>query len=122
MSKTVTRRLYRLEERLLPEGPARCWKIVYVSHEDRENGPIIRWPSRRGFDADLHRPGHLGPANYLKMIYLVIGTSLKETLSRTFSEEPMTIMRGRAVADSWTCLKTAVASTGEAPTRAATSP
>jgi hypothetical protein len=58
MSKTLTRRLDRLEARLLLEGPPRFWQIVYVSHEGRENGPMIQWkpgntgnvPAERSFD------------------------------------------------------------------------
>ena len=49
MSRALSKRLDRLEERLQPEGPPRCWQIVYVSHEGTENGPIIEW-----------KPGHTG--------------------------------------------------------------
>jgi hypothetical protein len=52
MNKTLTRRLDRLQERLLPPSdvPTKCWQIVYVSQEGEELGPILEWrpgPTRR---------------------------------------------------------------------------
>jgi hypothetical protein len=49
MSETLNRRLDRLEERLLPEGPTRCWQIQIWSPEGPINGPVLTW-----------RPGYSG--------------------------------------------------------------
>jgi hypothetical protein len=57
MNRTLTRRLDRLQECLLPpDVPTKCWQIVYVSHEGRENGPLLKWgPGYKNPDASFDR-------------------------------------------------------------------
>jgi hypothetical protein len=43
MNRALTKRLDKLEERLLPEGSPRCWRIVIWSPDGPINGPIITW-------------------------------------------------------------------------------
>jgi hypothetical protein len=43
MSKTLTRQLGRLEERLPAGVPTKCWRIVYYYPEGLVDGPVIRW-------------------------------------------------------------------------------
>lgn len=61
MSKTLSKRLDRLEERLLPDGPPRCWQILYVSHEGRETGPILQW--QPGPTGNTHQESSLDGAS-----------------------------------------------------------
>jgi hypothetical protein len=57
MNRTLTRRLDRLQKRLLPpDAPTKYWQIVYVSHEGTEDGPIIQWPAPHAFNENGWKP------------------------------------------------------------------
>ena len=45
MNRTLARRLYRLEEHLLPPPavPTKCWQIVMLYPEGPVNGPLLKW-------------------------------------------------------------------------------
>jgi hypothetical protein len=58
MSKTLTRRLDRLEESVLapPGVVTKCWQIVYHYPDGPVNGPLIRWgPGYKDPDASFDR-------------------------------------------------------------------
>jgi hypothetical protein len=59
MSKTLTRRLDRLEESLLapPGVVTKCWQVVYHYPEWPVNGPLLKWgPGYKDSDASIDRP------------------------------------------------------------------
>jgi hypothetical protein len=48
MTKTLARRLNKLEEQLRPGEEPKVWQVVYVGSDgSRENGPTITWSRRK---------------------------------------------------------------------------
>ena len=48
VSKTLARRLERLEEQMAPPPEPRVWQIVFVDSDgSRRNGPTIAWQPPR---------------------------------------------------------------------------
>jgi hypothetical protein len=51
MNKSIERRLDRLAEHLLPDGPTKSWQVLIWSPDGYIEGPVVTW-----------RPGQTGRA------------------------------------------------------------